>query len=107
MYWIILLLLYTQKPMIYVDNDNDKLSLESIDGCIQFSDVTFNYPSRPDVQILNGIDLHIKPGQTMAFVGPSGCGKSTIMSLIPRIYDTTAGSVCVYCRVLLHDCIFI
>ena len=66
---------------------------DSCEGKIQFSDVIFSYPSRPDVQILHGLDLSVKPGQTVALVGSSGCGKSTVSKLIPRIYDTIEGSV--------------
>lgn len=53
----------------------------------------FNYPSRPDVEVLKGIDLLVKPGQTLALVGPSGCGKSTIVSLLERFYNATSGSL--------------
>ena len=58
-----------------------------------FSDVEFSYPSRPDVEILHGLDISIKSGQTVALVGPSGCGKSTIVKLIPRIYEYIGGIV--------------
>ena len=68
-------------------------TLDSFKGNIKLSDLVFSYPSRSDVRVLHGIDLHIKPGQTVALVGPSGCGKSTIMKLIPRIYDTDGGTV--------------
>ncbi len=74
-------------------NDANKDTLSSFEGSIRLSDVVFSYPSRPDVCVLHGIDLHIKPGQTVALVGPSGCGKSTIMKLIPRIYNTDGGTV--------------
>ena len=49
-----------------------------IQGEITFRDVEFNYPTRPSHRILNGLSIHIEPGQTIAFVGPSGGGKSTI-----------------------------
>ena len=45
------------------------------------------------VQILNGIDLEIKKGQTVALVGPSGCGKSTVIQLIQRFYNPLGGQV--------------
>ena len=79
-------------------NDANMATLSSFEGSIRLSDVIFSYPSRPDVRVLHGIDLHIKPGQTVALVGPSGCGKSTIMKLIPRIYNTDGGTV----RPLVH-----
>lgn len=47
----------------------------------------FAYPSRPDVQVLKGLNLHVNSGQKFALVGASGGGKSTIVSLIQRFYD--------------------
>ncbi len=60
-------------------------------GKIEFDRVSFSYS--PEQQILTDVSLAIEPGQVAAFVGPSGAGKSTIVSLIPRFYDPTAGSV--------------
>ena len=68
-------------------------AIENFEGNIQINGILFSYPSRPYVPILAGIDLHIKPGQSVALVGPSGCGKSTIIKLLQRIYDFSAGSV--------------
>ena len=48
-------------------------------------------------QVLSGLTLSIRPGQTVALVGPSGCGKSTVVQLIQRFYDTTRGSVSLLC----------
>jgi ABC-type multidrug transport system fused ATPase/permease subunit len=48
---------------------------------IEFVNVTFSYPSRPTVKVLNNFNLTIEPGTTVAFVGPSGCGKSTIVQV--------------------------
>lgn len=59
----------------------------NIRGNIEFKNVHFRYPARMDVPILNGLNLVIKQGQTVALVGPSGCGKSTCMQLIQRLYD--------------------
>jgi ATP-binding cassette subfamily B (MDR/TAP) protein 1 len=55
-------------------------------GDIIFSDITFAYPSRPHVKILDGLNLHIDAGKVTAIVGPSGSGKSTIVGLIERWY---------------------
>ena len=45
------------------------------------------------IQVLNQLDVSVKPGQTLALVGPSGCGKSTVVQLIQRFYDVTEGRV--------------
>jgi ATP-binding cassette subfamily B protein len=62
-------------------------------GALSFENLHFNYPSRPDVSALDGIDLHITPGETVALVGPSGAGKTTIIQLVQRFYDPQAGAV--------------
>ena len=56
---------------------------------IEFKNVHFTYPSRPDVPVLRGISFKIKKGEVLALVGQSGCGKSTILQLIQRFYDPT------------------
>lgn len=58
-----------------------------------FSSVSFVYPARPTVRILDSVDLKITPGQVTGLVGPSGSGKSTITSLLLRLYDPTYGTV--------------
>jgi len=60
---------------------------------IEFKDVEFQYPTRPEIPILNRLNLEIHRGQTVALVGPSGCGKSTCIQLIQRFYDPQAGSL--------------
>ncbi|KAH8724994.1 leptomycin B resistance protein pmd1 [Phaeosphaeriaceae sp. PMI808] len=67
--------------------------LTDIDGCIEFQDVTFNYPSRPDHPVLDKISLSCQPGRLTAIVGLSGSGKSTIASLIARFYDPQEGNI--------------
>uniref|UniRef100_A0A8B9D242 Bile salt export pump n=1 Tax=Anser brachyrhynchus TaxID=132585 RepID=A0A8B9D242_9AVES len=62
-------------------------------GSIEFLNCKFTYPSRPDVQVLKGLSVAVKPGQTLAFVGSSGCGKSTSVQLLERFYDPEKGSV--------------
>ncbi|KAG7464135.1 hypothetical protein MATL_G00183990 [Megalops atlanticus] len=62
-------------------------------GEVEFIDCKFTYPTRPDVQVLNGLSVSVKPGQTLAFVGSSGCGKSTSVQLLERFYDPDQGRV--------------
>lgn len=66
-------------------------SVSHLNGDIVFDDVYFQYDSSKEV--LQGIDLSITAGETIAFVGPSGAGKTTICSLIPRFYDVSAGAI--------------
>ncbi|XP_071591272.1 ATP-dependent translocase ABCB1 isoform X2 [Heliangelus exortis] len=66
---------------------------DHIEGNLEFQNVYFNYPSRPDVEILKGLNLKISSGQTVALVGGSGCGKSTTVQLIQRFYDPKEGTV--------------
>jgi len=62
-------------------------------GVLTFEDVTFRYPSRPDMPALSGLDFTVRPGETVALVGPSGAGKSTIFQLLMRFFDPDAGRV--------------
>ena len=62
-------------------------------GRIEFDQVTFRYPSRPDTRALDGFTLGIAPGETVAFVGPSGAGKSTTFQLLLRFYDPQSGAI--------------
>jgi ATP-binding cassette subfamily B protein len=62
-------------------------------GDIHFDNVTFHYPSKKDVPALEGFNLRIKPGETVALVGPSGAGKSTVLQLLLRFYDPEAGRI--------------
>ncbi|XP_077431414.1 ATP-dependent translocase ABCB1-like [Vanacampus margaritifer] len=66
---------------------------DSVIGNVEFKDINFNYPSRPEVKVLNNMSLSVKSGQTMALVGSSGCGKSTTIQLLQRFYDPREGSI--------------
>lgn len=67
--------------------------LGRVKGEIRFENVTFSYNNKENV--LEGINLHVQPGETLALVGPSGGGKTTLCSLIPRFYETSKGQVTV------------
>ena len=64
-----------------------------VEGHIHFTDVHFEYPSRPDMPVLRGIDMDILPGEKIALVGQSGSGKSTIASLLMRLYPWQKGTI--------------
>ncbi len=64
-----------------------------VKGALSFDKVQFHYPSRPLVSALDGINLDITPGETVALVGPSGAGKSTIIQMVQRFYDPQSGAV--------------
>ena len=63
------------------------------DGSIDFENVSFKYSAAAEKFALQGIDLHIAPGQTVGILGGTGSSKSTLVQLIPRLYDATEGSV--------------
>nr|XP_034375051.1 ATP-dependent translocase ABCB1 isoform X4 [Arvicanthis niloticus] len=69
------------------------LKPDRLDGNVKFNGVMFNYPTRPNIPVLQGLSLEVKKGQTLALVGSSGCGKSTVVQLLERFYDPMAGSV--------------
>ena len=75
----------------------DAITLSRVEGRIDVDHVSFAY--QDDLAVLHDVDLHIRPGETIAVVGPSGGGKSTLCQLIPRFYDVTDGAV----RIDGHD----
>ncbi|KAM0954595.1 putative ABC-type xenobiotic transporter [Dioscorea sansibarensis] len=81
-----------RKPLIDAYDTTGK-KVDEIRGDIEFRDVYFTYPARPDEQIFRGFSLSIPSGMTVALVGESGSGKSTVISLIERFYDPQAGEV--------------
>jgi ABC-type multidrug transport system fused ATPase/permease subunit len=74
---------------------SEKVQPLHIQGDIQFSNVRFAYPSRPDVEILKGISFDVRAGSKIALVGQSGAGKSTIVQLLMKFYNPLAGDILV------------
>jgi len=67
--------------------------LEEVHGRLDWENVTFTYPTRPDIPVLVDVELAIEPGEIVALVGPSGSGKSTMAALLARFYDPDHGSI--------------
>ena len=82
-----------------IESPPDALTLQEVAGEIVFDRVTFRYPARPTIAVLEDISFTIRPGETVALVGPSGAGKSTIAALLPRFHDPGEGVI----RVDGHD----
>lgn len=76
-----------------VPDKPDATDCERIEGRVEFVDVSFNYPSRSEVVILNNFSLAIYAGCRVALVGPSGAGKSSVLALLLRFYDPCAGKI--------------
>ncbi|PRQ53736.1 putative xenobiotic-transporting ATPase [Rosa chinensis] len=71
----------------------EEVQVEKITSHVQFCDVYFVYPNRPNVMVLQGFSIHIEAGKSIALVGQSGSGKSTVIALIERFYDPNQGVV--------------
>ncbi len=91
-----MLYLMNREPAIPSKREDDDIplqELEHMDGSIEFRNVSFAYPSRPNSKVLRDFNLAIPKNTTAALVGSSGAGKSTIVSLLQRFYDATSGSI--------------
>ena len=83
--------LLDREPLI--KSPENPVVFDSIKGDIEFTDVSFSYPTRPDSNVFDGLHLRIPSGKVVAVVGASGSGKSTIISLLARLYDPIQGQV--------------
>ncbi|XP_056330778.1 ATP-dependent translocase ABCB1 [Danio aesculapii] len=86
--------LLEKKPEIDIYDESGERP-GTFSGNIDFKDVQFSYPTRPNVKVLQGLDVSVRQGQTLALVGSSGCGKSTTIQLLERFYDPAGGQVLV------------
>ncbi|KAE8552992.1 hypothetical protein EYB25_004371 [Talaromyces marneffei] len=84
--------LFDRRPAIDVWSE-DGHKLDSAEGTVEFRNVHFRYPTRPEQPVLRGLNLTVNPGQYVALVGASGCGKSTTIALLERFYDPISGGV--------------
>lgn len=76
-------------------DDIDPNAIATLSGNIEFKNVEFSYPTRPDIPVLKKLNLSIRSGQKVALVGASGSGKSTIIQLLLRFYEIQGGEVVV------------
>lgn len=88
-----ILKLLDRKPKIFNPIELDWHKTWESNGQVIYDDVKFRYPTRPTVQVLQGLNLEVLKGKTIALVGPSGCGKSTCIQLLLRYYDIDEGSI--------------
>lgn len=79
-----------RKPQLSSDGT---LAPDTLKGLVEFKNVTFSYPTRPETQVLKDVSFTLHPGQVTALVGPSGSGKSSCVSLLEHFYRAQAGQV--------------
>ena len=81
--------LIDEKPQI--PDDRDARVLAGVEGSVALRNVDFSY--KPEVPLIENMNLDVKPGQRVAIVGPTGCGKTTVINLLMRFYDVNSGSI--------------
>ncbi|XP_077417177.1 ABC-type oligopeptide transporter ABCB9 isoform X2 [Vanacampus margaritifer] len=87
-----------EKVFEYLDRKPDHPAdgtetLETFTGLVEFQDIKFSYPTRPEIEILQGVSFSLKPGEVTALVGPSGSGKSSCVNLLENFYVPQQGQV--------------
>lgn len=85
--------LLAETPRIAAPASPKALPSTGTSGAIEFENVRFHYPARPDTAALEDFSLRVRPGETIALVGPSGAGKSTVFQLLLRFHDPDSGSI--------------
>ncbi len=86
-------LLNEQSDIVTSPSDQNRTNPSSTSYFAEFSDVSFSYPSRPEITAIKNLSLNIREGESLALVGPSGAGKSTIFELLQRFYDPQHGEI--------------
>ncbi|MHA1436355.1 MAG: ABC transporter ATP-binding protein [Promethearchaeota archaeon] len=86
-------LVYILNSEIYVKEKPDAIEMPNIKGEIEFKNVYFSFKPNSDYFVLKNINLHVKPGETIAILGATGSGKSALVKLIPRFYDVSKGEL--------------
>lgn len=79
--------------ILEMEDERNDHAIIKLNGDISFNNVSFTYPTRPDVPVLKNLSLQIRHGEKVALVGPSGAGKSTIISLLMRLYKVVDGEI--------------
>jgi ABC-type multidrug transport system fused ATPase/permease subunit len=87
----------SERVLEILDEAIEKQSKNEVDipmeGSIQFDQVVFHYPTRPEYRVLDGINIHVEPGEKIALAGHSGAGKSTIIQLLLKFYEVGKGDI--------------
>jgi ATP-binding cassette subfamily B protein len=78
-----------------ITDPSKAVSVKKVEGRLVFEDVHFRYQDAPESQpdLLNGINLELQPGESVALIGVTGCGKTTLTALATRLYEVTSGSI--------------
>lgn len=85
--------LIRRKPAIDYHNFRKDLRDAKLQGKLEFKDLTFAYPTRPNIDVLKNVSILFEKGYTTAIVGHTGSGKSTIVTLVERLYEPTGGEI--------------